>query len=172
MEQTEPAATRPRAAWLAAAALAVVLLGAVGAFGGHWLWAKYLEREAASAKLAAETLAVAERATPRWLHEYVLRQSMNDPDAARLRNQRESSKGVAGSWWCGEVNGRNRMGAMVGFRRYVVGMVIEDEVLALPENERVAKVLALSSVDIDPVDHKAGSVLQQIFESAWGAHCD
>lgn len=45
-----------------------------------------------------------------------VRNAMFDPDAAKFRNDRESDNGQN---VCGEVNGKNRLGAYVGFSKYI-----------------------------------------------------
>ena len=155
--------------WLVGAAVAVVLLGAAGAFGGNWLWAKHLEREAQAAKEATDKRVAAERATPKWLQQQVVRQQMNDPDAAQFRNERAAKRGEG--VWCGEVNGRNRMGGMVGFRRYVALMEINDKLMALPEDERVRLAAMLTTIRIDPADYSKPD-LQKSFDGAWSTYCE
>lgn len=168
MGEREQGATS-RVPLLVGGALAVVLLGAAGAFGGNLLWAKYLERETLKAKEATEKQMAAERATPRWLQQQVVRQHMNDPDAAQFRNETAAKRG--NGVWCGEVNGRNRMGGMVGFRRYVAVMEFNDKVWALPEAERVQVASSLTNVRIDPADYSKLEE-QQSFNGAWKAYCE
>lgn len=46
-----------------------------------------------------------------------VRRSLLDPDSAVFRDERPST--VSAWTFCGEVNARNRVGGMVGFRRFV-----------------------------------------------------
>lgn len=51
----------------------------------------------------------------------VVRHELADPDTAKFRGVRISSNWTpAGGMACGEVNARNRLGAYVGFQKFVV----------------------------------------------------
>lgn len=50
-------------------------------------------------------------------HRAVVTSHLNDPDSAKFRNVMRGTRDP--EVWCGEINARNRMGGMVGFRPYV-----------------------------------------------------
>lgn len=85
--------------------------------------------------------------------EQLVRRQMFDPDAARFR---EVIRQAGGRTWCGEVNGRNRYGGYVGFRRFWADV---DK----------------GQAQVAPPDPTAGAVLEQIeaigFNSEFAAKC-
>lgn len=62
--------------------------------------------------------------SPKWTAKNAVLQNLNDPDSASFRNLTETRKdGVKRV--CGEVNAKNRMGAFVGFSRFVYSYATE-----------------------------------------------
>lgn len=86
----------------------------------------------------------------------VVKRKLVDPDSAQFRMHFPAARGGEGVW-CGEVNAKNRLGGMVGFRRYVatIGMSLADIPGADPD--------ALSTVYFD--DDSPG------FANKWGLMC-
>jgi len=66
---------------------------------------------------AQERLAAQDRAVKQDELAAKIKSSMFDPDSAQFRNMRISLNGQS---LCGEVNGKNKMGGYVGFKRFVV----------------------------------------------------
>ena len=133
-------------------------LGAVGAFAGIWGWHAFSQWSAERAAAAAASAAEAERASPKGRQQEVMLRYLFDPASAQFRNVRQS-RGEQTAW-CGEVNARNRMGGMVGFRRYVV--------VLYSINDRAAN--PLDRVDVDP-DEPSGSAKQAAFDQRHAAFC-
>ncbi len=66
---------------------------------------------------AAIVLAEAHRKSPIGRQEEAIKRSLNNPNSAVIRSQRQSK--VSKEFWCCEVKARNRMGGMVDYVRYV-----------------------------------------------------
>lgn len=139
--------------------VAAALCCAAGTFAGLWGWSEFSAYRAAKSQEEAARLAEAERKKPQGRQREVVRKWLNDPASAVFRNEAISKR--SGDTWCGEVNARNRMGAMVGFRRYVV--VFLDP--ADPELDDVA------TVAVDP-DSRPSDRDQAAFDGKYRAFCD
>lgn len=140
---------------------ATVLMVAVGAgvFGGQMGWQAYSQHKAEAAAAAASAAAAAEAKTPRGLQRAQVLEQLHDASDAQFRNERPSTKGE--DTWCGEVNARNRMGAKVGFTRYMVDIKIMDgEVL-----------WASARFDHpDPIGDEAKAAAAG-FQASWARYC-
>ncbi|MBI2571103.1 MAG: hypothetical protein HYV63_29205 [Candidatus Schekmanbacteria bacterium] len=113
---------------LVGAAAAAAFLGTLAALA---VWQAISERRAAMLVTETERRAKEELLSPAGRQRAAVRQLMFDPESASFRNEHSSSNKPL--FWCGEVNGRNRMGGMVGFRRYVVELQKEADLSALDE---------------------------------------
>lgn len=91
---------------------------AIGVFVGQFAWRGYQVRVAEAQAAAASAAVAAEALTPRGRQREAVRRFMFDPQSAVFRNDAVSPRNP--SVWCGEVNGRNRMGGLVGYSRYTV----------------------------------------------------
>lgn len=136
---------------------AAVAVG-VGVFGGQFAWHRYTEAKLQAVAEAASAAALAEAKSVQGKQREEVRRLMHDPDSAQFRNDHPSSKNA--DFWCGEVNGRNRMGGMVGFTRYTALLRhFGDEVEA--------------DVDFDPTSwmSQAGSTASAHFATQWSVFC-
>ena len=114
MLQEEASRRRRFSGWTAWAVFAAISTAAV--FLGHLGWSEYAHwRVAREAKQAAERRALFEQSS-QGLQRNAVRQGLFDPHSAQFRNEQRIDGGYG---WCGEVNAKNRLGAYVGFRRYV-----------------------------------------------------
>ena len=93
-------------------------------------------------------------------HEFVLKQHLNDPDSAVIRDAFQSAADP--EVWCGEVNARNRMGGMVGFTRYVVYMPPKAIVPDVTKDRADAKIF--SQVFFEDRDNDS-------FHGKWALFC-
>ena len=134
----------------------VAALAGVGTFGGMWAWSKWHDAQIYAADQAASAAAAAERASPRGVQREVVKAAMVDPESAQFRNDVPAVRGGAGVW-CGEVNGRNRMGGMVGFSRYVAQVYADRELGSV-----------MDRVDFERVGDDADSG----FPNKWRAFCE
>jgi len=108
--------------------------------------------------------------------------SLIDPSAAQFRNVQWRS-----GWVCGELNGKNRMGAFVGFRRFVVrtdtdqtkidpefsfASLLEAQELcrSLTGNSYASVSSTVSACD-RAEEQKASQLLQASFDEDWSKHC-
>lgn len=160
MGEGEATAAR-RGLRVVAAGVALVLVVAAGAFGGNWLWAQYQAREQRLAAEVAARVEAAEKASPKGRQRELVRQWLFDGDSAEFRGERQS-KGEP-SAWCGAVNARNRMGAKVGFRRYVAVLELRPE-LQEPETR-----VHFERVDVEPDSSDVSKLVA--FEQRWAAFC-
>lgn len=94
-----------------------VLFGGVGTFAGNWAWQVYTEKHAADSAAAAKLAEEEERKSPKGRQREVVKLALNDPASAMFRNEAASKSDP--NVWCGEVNGRNRMNAYVGWVPYL-----------------------------------------------------
>lgn len=115
---------------LALLSIGVVALAAAGSFGGMWAWSEWQQAQVRSAAQAASAAAAAERQSPRGVQREVVKGFMFDPESAQFRNDVPAVRGGDGVW-CGEINGRNRMGGMVGFTRYVAEVYTDRELASV-----------------------------------------
>jgi hypothetical protein len=85
--------------------------------------------------------------------EQLVRRQMFDPEAARFRRV---IRGEGPRTWCGEVNGRNRYGGYVGFRRFIAD-------------------LDKGQAQVAPPDPAEGAVLEQLeaigFRAEFASQC-
>ena len=164
-----------RLARATAATFGVILLAAAGTFGGLWLWSKYTTRLVEVARGEAEIIAAAERVTPRGLQRESVLSRLNDREAAQFRSERPSK--ADSKAWCGEVNAKNRMGALVGFRRYLAVAILDPKEISSklqsksmsPEELKEIQDY-LFQVEIDP-DSSSTSTDQQAFDNRWSVYC-
>jgi hypothetical protein len=98
-----------------------------------------------------------------------------DPSSAQFRNV-----GVHGDLVCGEVNGKNRMGAYVGFQRFYVRTSNWDAILDPEFNLQdlnSARALCLSGASFDAsscnrqAEEEAKQISQSLFDATWAAQC-
>lgn len=75
---------------------AAVLLACSGAIG-WWVWS--------------------EKFSPEAKHKALVKGILKDPESTNFKFVRQSKRDP--DTWCGEMNARNSMGGMVGFKRYV-----------------------------------------------------
>jgi len=138
---------------LAAVASVASFLGVLAALA---TWQFVVEHRQSSAKAEAERLAIAEKRSPAGRQREAIKRFLYDPTAAVFRNEHESTS--KSNYWCGEVNGRNRMGAMVGFRRYVVELQSEFELAEFDE------------AHVDPQNSEQTSESVR-FAAYWNGYC-
>lgn len=153
--QTAPAVQRP----FLKLALVALVFGAAGSFGGALAWDAYKDWRAEKVAQAQKLAADAERKTPKGQHREAIKLQLFDPDSAEFRNERQSKRDD--STWCGQVNGRNRMGAKVGFTRYVVELRLSD----MP-------VPWLAKVRMEPGEAGHGTVESEMFNGVWRTYCE
>ena len=128
----------------------------VGVLAALATWQFVTEQRQSSAKAQVERLALEEKRSPIGRQRDAIKRSFYDPTAAVFRNEHVST--IKPNYWCGEVNGRNRMGAMVGFRRYVVELQSEPELAEFDETH----------VDPQSNDPTSESVR---FAAYWNGYC-
>lgn len=71
--------------------------------------------------------------SPEARHKTIARSLLKDPDSAQFRFARRSKRDT--DTWCGELNARNSMGGMVGFKRYVLTTPKDPELLLAEDRE-------------------------------------
>ena len=169
-----PASSSLTGTRLVVLALGVICFAAIGTFGGLWMWSKYTKWQEEAALADSEKAAAAERMSPRGLQREAVLFRLNDRSSAQFRSERQSRSDSKS--WCGEVNARNRMGAMVGFRRYIASASIDPaKLLEAAKQEPVSpgelKEIQenLFSVDIDPDSPSSGE--QDAFNKRWSVYC-
>lgn len=86
-----------------------------------WNYWQSWSAERAQALAAAD--AEAFKRSPEGIVRGFVSERLHDAASAEFRNVRQSPRSQ--TIWCGEVNGRNRMGGMVGFTRFVVDVQLE-----------------------------------------------
>lgn len=99
-------------------------------------------------------------------------QLLIDPTSAQFRNVAAGDRAV-----CGEINGKNRMGAYVGFTRFYVDSTRWEAALdpqydasRLASARRLCASLGGSSCD-DEAEEEIKRLDQQVFDGLWAARC-
>lgn len=131
---------------------AILISASGGTFGGLWLWDQYKAWGMASAQRAAEAF----KTTPIGQQREAVKRFLNDPESAEFRNEKLSKRENV---FCGEVNAKNRMGAMVGFTRYIAEI---DG--ALPDLQRV-------DLDVTNAYSDHEKTVAANFQSRWSIYC-
>lgn len=122
---------RARGLVVTLAIVGALCLATLGTFAGNWAWSAFSASRQAAAADAASAATAAFALTPQGRAQAAVRRQMHDPGSAVFRNE-FAAKSVPGTW-CGEVNGRNLMGGMVGFARFVVDLQEHAELADLDE---------------------------------------
>jgi len=107
----------PASGYVKLAAVALVF-GAVGTFLGNWAWNAYAAQRVAHDKAEVERLAAEEAKSPKGRQRAAVARDLLDGSSAVFRDDKPTSHDPL--IWCGYVNAKNRMGAMVGFKAYIV----------------------------------------------------
>jgi hypothetical protein len=107
-----------------------------------------------------------------------------DPSSAQFRNVRTVSPSYGGKRVCGEVNGKNRMGAYAGFSRFIV-TVDTDRVEMDQPNARPSEVTSRQLAECRRPSYSgyvrdcsfdeeryAESMLAEMFENEWQRVCE
>lgn len=106
---------------------------------------------AASAVFAAWWLAI----RPEQRITTIIKRWANDPASVQLDEMRQSKRDP--EVWCGRMNARNRMGGMVGFRKFVISAPLVNEIGA--DDEIVTLLSRITFEDDDG------------FQSRWSIYC-
>ncbi len=146
---------RSKATYFKLAAVASVA-SFVGVLAALAAWQFVTEYRQSSAKAEGERFTIEQKRLPLGRQQEAIKRSLFDPTAAVFRIEHVSTN--KSNYWCGEVNGRNRMGAMVGFRRYVV------ELQADPE------LAEFDDVHVDPQSSDPTSESVR-FAAYWNGYC-
>lgn len=108
--------------------------------------------------------------------------SLIDPSTAQFRDVQKH-----GQWVCGELNAKNRMGAFVGFKRFMVQLDLdeaqldpefrfselleaEDSCRSLTGNTYASTASTLAACN-RASEQRADQVLQSTFDTQWSEHC-
>jgi hypothetical protein len=142
--------------------LKVIAVGTVAAFVGMFAalaaWQAISERREAGRLAEGKKRVEEEQRSPAGRQREAVKQLMYDPASAVFRNERASA--TKSSFWCGEVNGKNRMGGMVGFLRYGVD---------LQENAELS-VLDAAHLESTSSDETASNEKVR-FAAYWNGYC-
>lgn len=106
-----------------------------------------------------------------------------DPSSAQFRNVR-TVRTSAGSRVCGEINGKNRMGAYAGFTRFIVN--VESEYVQMDQPNARSASAALSQLErcrrpsyggyvrdcSYDAERYAEATLAEMFQRDWQRNCD
>jgi hypothetical protein len=112
----------------------------------------------------------------------IIVETLIDPSSVQFRNTREHN-----GWVCGELNGKNRLGAYVGFKRFVVkldkseGLVdpgfefsdlvaAQDACSSLATNSYASLSTKMSACNQE-TEQRASQLLQTNFDRDWSANC-
>jgi hypothetical protein len=107
-----------------------------------------------------------------------------DPSSAQFRNVRTATAGALGTRVCGEINGKNRMGAYAGFTRFIVNPETESVEMDQPNATTTSNALAqleqcrrpsyggyIRDCSYDQ-ERYAEAMLAEMFETNWRRYCD
>lgn len=130
----------------------------VGVLAALYAWQILSERRESVRVGEAKKREEVEKRSPAGRQREAVRQIMYDPSSAMFRNERASA--TKQTFWCGEVNGKNRMGGMGGFQRYVVDL------------QEDAKLSELDVAHLEPVssDDKVSNEKVR-FAAYWNGYC-
>lgn len=139
--------------------ITVAVACALGTMLALFGWNQYQAWSANQVKAQAEAKAAEFAKSPIGIQRAAVSARLNDAASAQWRNERASSRNP--TVWCGEVNAKNRMGAMVGFTRYMADIQADR---ALADMDQVR----LEPSDRDRADPRSAWAA---FDSRWQMFC-
>ena len=136
-------------------ALACALGTVAGLAGWDQLKAWRAERAASQARAEAEAFAK----TPEGIMRAVVEERLHDATSAVYRGVHPSQR--VGGVWCGELNAKNRMGALAGFHRFIAEIQKDRDLSSFDQ------VSFEPTIDSDDPTSKAAT-----FRSKWRSFCE